>query len=212
MEREPFVSLASSMLRESLNMTPTERKIFEYLEAVEREKISKLEKILDIKNIYIHIYSLSRKGVIETNQQIEQKFVPKIESFIQLNSEIDSNSIGSIIGKSKKQLALFEEISAILSKSKTDRINRRDVLKLPDASPGILKGLLQKNVLNEISVEVGRLKPKSGIMIHRPFPLNEYQQQALGEIESVFESKETWLLHGVTSSGKPKFTFTSSIN
>ena len=202
MESETFVSLSSSMMGENVNLTPTEKKIIEYLRGVEYEKISRLEKILDIKNIYPHIYSLSGKGLIETNQQIEQKFVPKIESFIRLNSEIDSNSIGSIIGKSKKQLALFEEISTILSESKTDKINRRDVLKLPDASPSVLKGLLQKNVLNQISVEVGRLTSKSEIKTHRPFPLNEFQQQALKEIESVFESKETCLLHGVTSSGK----------
>jgi Primosomal protein N' (replication factor Y) - superfamily II helicase len=55
MESETFVSLSSSMMRESLNLTPTERKIFEYLEAVEREKISKTRKKFSISKTSISI-------------------------------------------------------------------------------------------------------------------------------------------------------------
>ena len=65
----------------------------------------------------------------------------------------------------------------------------------------MIKSLIDKNVLVEYHLETGRLKRIEGEVSGR-VQLNEYQQQALQEIETSFETQDVCLLHGITSSGK----------
>src|SRR5690606_35304569 len=65
----------------------------------------------------------------------------------------------------------------------------------------VIKDLVKKEIFELEEREVGRLPEVKGGATAE-LELNNFQIKALGEIKTHFESKDTVLLHGVTSSGK----------
>lgn len=134
-------------------------------------------------------------------QDFAHTFAPKTEMRLRLNPKIEEKQIADFIGRAKKQQLLFAEISRFLSENNADSIGKKAALELSGASSAVLKGLIEKQILQEYSVETARID--SDIAAQRtPYPLNEYQQTAMNEINRCFAEKNTCLLHGVTSSGK----------
>jgi primosomal protein N' (replication factor Y) len=129
------------------------------------------------------------------------RFIPKTETFIQINPELDADSVAGLLGRAKKQQLLLDEINHYLTENNGSRVSKKKVSDLPGYSPSVLNGLLQKEILLAPSIETGRIT--SGIIPSRePYPLNEHQQKALIDLNDCFKDKQTSLLHGVTSSGK----------
>lgn len=199
-ESETWIAMENT---EAINFSPTatEKKIIDYLQNKGATKISEIEKELNIRNIFSHIYALTAKRIISTYETIEQRFSPKIEKFISLNPNINPTDIFNLIGKAKKQQVLFEQIVSLLSKHNTPCINRQQLLNETGTSAAVLDGLIRKNILHQFSREVGRI-PSEVKATRKPFPLSVYQQQAFDEISTCFGHKNTCLFHGVTSSGK----------
>ena len=135
-------------------------------------------------------------------EDLQQKMGPRTETYLQLNTTIDNESIINLIGRAKKQKTLFEELKRYLQENQTsDLIPRKEIARLGDYSSSVLKGLIDKGVVLSLELEVF---PKDNELTptRESFPLNEPQQQAYGAILKSFEDKPTCLLHGVTSSGK----------
>ncbi len=200
MESETCVELKNTE-ENDFPLTPTEKKITTYLQDKGEAKIAELEKNLKIKNVFPHIYRLTEKGIITTYETIERKYKPKTEKIISLNPEIDQKNIPELIGRAKKQKALYEQIISLLSQKNTPYISREEILKETKTSPAVLNGLIEKNILRQFSKEVSRIASEVEAS-RKPFPLSEHQQQAFDEICNGFADKNTCLLHGVTSSGK----------
>ncbi|NJW55233.1 DEAD/DEAH box helicase family protein, partial [Salinimicrobium oceani] len=76
-----------------------------------------------------------------------------------------------------------------------------ELTKESKASAAVIKALIDKEVLEEVTVQAQRFQFEEGELAGK-VALNEYQQQALQEIETAFESQDVCLLHGITSSGK----------
>lgn len=133
---------------------------------------------------------------------LQQKYTQRTENHIFLSPDLDDKNTESIIGKSaKKQLPLYREITAILSKKTQPSISKKELLEITGYSPVVLKGLIDKNVVQQTEVEISRIA-SDAVTTHTPHPLNAYQQTAFDEIIKCFGEKQTCLLHGVTSSGK----------
>lgn len=128
-------------------------------------------------------------------------FKPWTESFIRLHSSLNVKSLPGIIGRAKKQQALLDEISLFLSENKRDSISRKEISGFSSFSPSVLNGLLQKQILETFDMEKGRIVNEN-MPLRKAYPLSELQQKALNELNNCFNSKQTCLLHGVTSSGK----------
>ncbi|MFA6839045.1 MAG: primosomal protein N', partial [Dysgonamonadaceae bacterium] len=200
MESETFLSLNHIDFTD-IELTPTESKICDYLQLGKPAKIAQISKDLKIKNILPHIYSLTSKEAIISNENIHQKFIPKTENHLRINPEIDNKDIPTLIGKAVKQQHLYNLFIALLAEKKVTSLNRKELLELTQFSSAVLNGLLAKNILIQFPMIVDRLNSDDEIK-REPFPLNASQEKALVEIMKCFQSKNTCLLHGVTSSGK----------
>lgn len=132
---------------------------------------------------------------------LQEKYTQRTEIHIQIHPDFSAEYIESVIGRAKKQLELYREITEILSQKTSSSISRKELLDTTGYSPAVLKGLIDKNVIEQISVDVSRLE-KDITATRTPFALNPYQQTAFDEIINCFKEKNTCLLHGVTSSGK----------
>lgn len=135
------------------------------------------------------------------SDDLKSKFKPKTETFIKINPDLDTVNIKDLIGRATKQQSLLAELQNLLSVSKKEQISRKVISELSNYSISVLNGLITKNILLSVTIETSRIdsdiKPS-----RKPFPLNEFQQEALHEIFNCFDIKPTCLLHGVTSSGK----------
>ena len=130
-------------------------------------------------------------------RDLGRTYAPKTETYLLINPSLEKKYISDLIGKAKKQQQLFDEITNIFIERDTESISKKEL----NASPCVLKRLIEKQILQEVSVEVGRLNYADNA-IRKSFPLNEFQQQAFDEIINCFAGKNTCLLYGVTSSGK----------
>ena len=83
----------------------------------------------------------------------------------------------------------------------TQEIARHKLIELAEVGPNICKELIEKGIFECYEVEIGRLAQVG----EAPVELNELnpvQQKAFEEINEQFATKNTVLLHGVTSAGK----------
>ena len=135
------------------------------------------------------------------SDNIKSKFKPKTETYLKINTNIDTDLIVEIIGRAKKQKSLFKQLYNYFEEKEINKINKSDLSNFTNYSPSVLNGLLQKEILQAFDLEVGRInnevKP-----LREPYPLSEAQNKSFENIINVFKDKSTCLLHGVTSSGK----------
>ena len=154
------------------------------------------------------IKSLVEKKVIAIEENLSEKYSPKYEKYLALNPEIDSNEQLNLtfqnLAKAPRQsdiLLVYCSLARPLEPDGKRNISRSVILKkVPDGSAAI-RSLIEKNILEEHDVEIGRLDDGK-YDIRSAYKLNGVQEQGLSEIRSQFHKKEVVLLHGVTSSGK----------
>lgn len=181
------------------SLSETEKLITDAFLKTSSIKLSEIAKQSKIKNVLPHIHSLVQKNAIEIEGKIEDKYTPKIENFIRINPNIDKALVPSLIGNAAKQRQLFEKIEIIFSEEK--EISRKQLISQTSTSVAVLNGLIQKNILEQFSLEISRIDSDSD-SVRTPFPLNSAQETALLSVKEIFEQKQVCLLHGVTASGK----------
>ncbi|MGQ8337586.1 replication restart helicase PriA [Sunxiuqinia sp. A32] len=169
--------------------------------------ISEINKFLGKKSSLSTLKLLLEKNAIILEEKLKDSYKPKTAAYVSLNPKLDDSKkleqAFEQIKRAKKQTSLLE---AFLSETKyhTDvksRIAKRELLEKSHSSDGILKSLVDKDILQLEDIEIGRLdfEENGSITINE---LNEAQEQALIELKENFKKDRPVLLHGVTSSGK----------
>lgn len=88
-------------------------------------------------------------------------------------------------------------------------VTRDELMNSAHCTSATLKNLVDRKLLVPYEREVGRLNHGGEPHLENIKPLNEAQQEAYNKIMFSFLKKNVVLLHGVTSSGKPRYTYTS---
>ena len=189
------------------SLTDKEYLVIEALENTNVLSISEVQQIIDQKQVYPIIKSLIEKKLIVAEEEIKEKYKPKIEDFIGLTDDADNEEklkqiFTALEKKAFKQLELLMEYIKISDRygNKKNFIKKSELLKNVEAKSNIINQLIRKNIFQLIEEEVGRLDYSS--KANYTVTLNEYQQQAFVSIQEQFKTKDVVLLHGVTSSGK----------
>lgn len=110
----------------------------------------------------------------------------KIEKYVGLNIDMSNLSNYKITSKQKEIIDLISEKGTVLKK---------------ELSSSIVKTLVDKGILKEIEKEVYREVVTDG-SIKEKYPLTVDQQKVVDTVLSTFGEPITYLLHGVTGSGK----------
>jgi primosomal protein N' (replication factor Y) (superfamily II helicase) len=170
--------------------------------------VDTLIKNTGIKNILPILKVLLEKGAIEINESLAQKYRAKTEIYIRLpkenRKEENLQKIFEKLERSRKQLdalMLYIDLSKCLQPQLAREISKKELTEKTGISTTVLNSLIEKEILEFYKKEVGRLDV-SETDTSDVYPLNEYQQTALLEIEKQFIEKPVVLLHGITSSGK----------
>ncbi|EDP70402.1 primosomal protein N' [Flavobacteriales bacterium ALC-1] len=204
LESETIISKNDKIEVKDSELKDDEFLIYEALHHQSSLKINDVVSILDKKRVLPVINGLVEKGVLHLQEELYEKYQPKLVRYIKLHSD----------HKSEKQLQnLLEELSRApkqrevilalftMEGSSSEPIKVSELAKRSGASATIIKTLIDKGVLEDYHVRTDRVQFDGEGNADAKI-LNEAQQQAFNEIDACFKTKSVTLLHGVTSSGK----------
>jgi len=207
-ESETIVELNESHRPDDESLSETEKKILEVLNDVKHISVKELQKGLsEKKSILPVIRSLIESEAIIVSENLKDNYHPKLEIRVRLKDEIDEDRLQKLfvlMKQAPKQVALlmkYVELSGILKKQEPKVVSKKELLAAAEVQPGVLKALIDKNIFETYTEDIGRLDTSEQAV--SPYKeLNTFQQTAYQEIRSCFDTKNVCLLHGVTSSGK----------
>ncbi|WYP25027.1 primosomal protein N' [Alkalihalobacillus sp. FSL W8-0930] len=136
-------------------------------------------------------------GQLAVHYVVKEKGKKKTEKWVKLHPEGDQTLVKPT---AHKQLELIRYLS-----DRNESIKSQELLQLTQSTRAVLKTLIDKGLIEEWDKETYR-DPFQGIDVPSspPLPLTDEQQQAFSSIKQTIEEEksETFLLHGVTGSGK----------
>ena len=204
LESETIITLINKEPKDKFKLSDQEFLVLEALQVQSSLHINDIRAILDKKNVVSILQSLLEKGVIGVQEEVYEKYSPKIKRYIKLSSDFSSEESLKLLldslTRAPKQKQVLMTLFMLSSKEKKP-IESVFLQKKSDTSSSVINGLVGKGVLEEYFIRKDRIaydgNDSSDIK-----KLSDAQSEALNKIKTSFETKNTALLHGVTSSGK----------
>jgi len=191
------------------DLSDQEFQIFEALELQDELDLKEISEILQIKTIQPIIKRLIDKRVIITKEELNQKFTPKTQLFVQLHElYADEISLNLLIDDLSNDSRKEKQCEAVikyteLANEKGDYFKPvlRSELDKAGASVSAINTLEKNGVFTIERKKISRLQDRDNDIDGRK-ELSLSQKTALQEIKTCFQEKDVALLHGVTGSGK----------
>ena len=188
--------------------TDKEHTILEALQTSASLSFEDVSVMLSIKTVQVFISKLIKKGAIVIYEEIKDKYKPKLVDYIGVNPDLLTNELKLkevLDTLEKKAFKQAEVLLSVLHLLKTDETAKqlglvKKSILLKSFDTAVIKGLVKKEIFIETELETSRL-----LFVHKEKTnktLNDFQIQAVKDIEQQFETKQAVLLHGVTGSGK----------
>lgn len=176
--------------------------IFEALQHQARLSIQQIIEILGKKNVFAVIKTLLDKNAISIKEQIYEQYKPKLVKYIQL-SEVWSGAdklpeLLELVNRAKKQRELILTYFQLQTTKKPIKVEQ--LLEVSNVSSAVLKSLVDKEILAYYFIQKDRINFNGTSSEIKE--LTNHQQKAYLAIKQSFNSKQTALLKGITSSGK----------
>lgn len=185
-----------------IGFSEREMMIIETLQKRKELSIEDIQIIIGIKSVAPFIKHLQETGIIFFKEEVIETYSPKKAIVYYLHENFRSNKdlqlLFTELEKAPKQLDVLLNFR-LLQKS-SSFVAHTELVSNKSLSLNALQGLIKKGILIKQYVEVDRIefeKTKAEM-----FVLKDFQQVALEQINEQWKSKDTVLLHGVTSSGK----------
>jgi len=204
LESETIISLNNVVSIKDSELKDDEFLIFEALQQQSALKVNEISDILNKNNILPVIKRLLEKDAITVEEEIYEKYKPKLVRYVKLNPEYSSNeNLQTLLEKLKgapKQSAIVMALFSLAANTNKP-IKISELITKSEASSTQIKTLIDKQILEEYFIQTDRIQ-YSGEEKEAIKTLNEHQENTLNQISQSFEKYNVTLLHGVTSSGK----------
>ncbi len=182
--------------------------ILNYVENKKICTISELQSFCKDFNVLPQVKKLLTLDALFISEELRDSYKPKTDTYYSLSPNCRTDeTLGAqmdALARAPKQLeALMHFISQVggLSKAKQGEALRREDAQNKQISIPALGELVKKNILCVEKRKVSRID-YNATNVEEAHPLSPEQATALSQIEQAWESKQTTLLFGVTSSGK----------
>ncbi|MBO4778084.1 MAG: primosomal protein N' [Bacteroidales bacterium] len=203
LESEAILSVNSEF--DCMLLTEIERDAFLLIEKNQGMTMFDLAKMLGKKSVATLTQRLVALDAISVGELISSQYKPKIKTFVRFaqspNNKEFVNTAFAKVSKAAKQQELFLKLLDLYARQKTKddfAVEKTELLK--QTTPQVLSELQKKEIVlfeNRVVSRFETYSPIKGLA-----QLSDKQTIALQEIQSTFETRQTCLLHGVTSSGK----------
>ncbi|MEQ8908012.1 MAG: primosomal protein N' [Vicingaceae bacterium] len=180
--------------------------VVEALELREVLDLKEISEILDVKHVQPKIKSLIEKKAVITEEEIKQRFKPKMVEYVKLtNKASDETKMKAIFDELERAPRQLEMLMTFLQLSqhysqKPQEVKKLQLQKAVNATAALVNELVKKEVFEIYQVEAGRLSGEEASSVQKE--LSDAQTDALNGIKTHWKEKDVVLLHGVTSSGK----------
>jgi primosomal protein N' (replication factor Y) len=215
---------------QSTTLSDKEFLILEALEVRNILTLNDVSQIIEQQTVYPIIKSLIEKGAVLIQEELKEKFKPKIETFVRITDFADDEEnlkgiFSALEKKAAKQLDVLMAYITISKRYSTERqeVKKSAIVQMVAGAEAALASLVKKNIFETYEREVGRFA--NGDHENKIVSLNEIQQQVFHSIQQQYgwekaaiktesagldflddakplTEKDVVLLHGVTSSGK----------
>lgn len=173
-----------------------------------RISVNDVSDILKLKNVMPLMKGLIEKGVIRSEEEIREKYKPKMIEMIRLGDEADSeHKLQAVFSSLEKRKAekQTDALLLFLKLSEWDQGRRveveRNKLTKQNIQSSTINAMVEKGIFHSYTKQTGRLT--SGQIVQEAAKaLSEAQERARKEILRQWKERDVCLLHGVTSSGK----------
>ena len=203
LESETLISLNKSSDSEISNLSDEEYLVFEALQQQSSLKIDEINTIINKKNSFPILQRLLDQKIIVSEQEVSEKYKPKLVRCVKIHSDYENqNNLQDLLEsltRSVKQRELVLNYFSLATQN--TQIEVSELKTKSNATSTQIKALIDKGVFEDYFFQTDRVKfENSGVGISKD--LNNYQELALKQINTSFETYDISLLHGVTSSGK----------
>ena len=204
LESETIITLNTNISIDYSELNDLEFLVFEALQSQPTLHINDIRSILDRKNVMGVLNNLIKKKCIAIQEEVNEKYRPKIKRFIKLSSRYTSEenlkNLLDTLTRAPKQRKVLMTLFTLSSQEKK-AIESVLLQKKSNSNSAVINSLIKKEILEEYFIQKDRvefnLDKNSEIK-----SLSESQTIALNEINKSFNQNDVTLLHGVTSSGK----------
>ncbi len=196
---------------DSAPLPDTQMQIIDVLQNNGKMRVAELEEKTHLKSLGKIVNDMLAAGIIEIDEKIVERYRTRKESFVRLTiARDDEDSLHAFMDSLRRSPKGERLLLAYLTKSRwfarnepVADIEKKDLLESTATSAAVLKGLVDKGILEIYTREVNRFKQSPTKYENTTLPpLSEAQQRAEKDIRAAFKEKQVVLLHGVTGSGK----------
>ena len=197
------IKLCKELYEAEKNKSALKAKLLKILSEKEVHTISQLQKEVKKKSIYTTINSLQTKGAVTILNLIEEAKVKiKTAKFVKLAKSKDDiyEFIPDIESRSHKQVMILLEL---LSR-KSEDVLQSDLIQKTKSSHSSIRSLEEKGLIEVFDKEIERSFEELYSEEIKIFDLTDKQNEIVETISKDITANnfETYLLHGVTGSGK----------
>lgn len=196
-------------VEEAIDLNEQEKVIVNILHERGRMTMQELSEAIELKNIQPILKSLIGRRILISEEEVKEKFKPKITDFVTLKNDVNNDQQLSLLfsdlekRRAQKQadaLMIFLRLSGWNNGSQRP-VERLKLQQEAGVTATVINAMQEKNIFDIESKITGRLG--EGLLASDSAkPLSPDQQATYEKIIEEWQSKEICLLHGVTSSGK----------
>ncbi len=191
------------LLSEEKNHGTVRGSILKILSEKDEINLSYLQKILKKKNIYSVLRTLEKSGAVVMLEEVEgAKVKVKKARYVKLEKSVSEvyAHLPELDSRSPKQVKIILELIAKKGKA----LPAAELLKKTEASQSSLDSLEKKGLISVFEKEVERRFTEYYTEEHIKITLTERQAEIVTKVSEEVKDKKfrTYLLHGVTGSGK----------
>jgi len=197
------IIVCSDLYSKEKNKTSLKGKILKALSEKDEITISSLQKLVKKKSIYSVLQSLERAGALNVLTELsDAKVRIKTANFVKLSRPLAEiyDFIPEIETRSQKQVAILLEL--ISKKNKMESLAQ--LLRKTETTKSSVDSLEKKGFVEIFEKEIERKYVEEYKEQLQDFELTEKQKSIIAEVSPSIGNGEfkTFLLHGVTGSGK----------
>ena len=185
-------------------LSDDEQLILNILDNKSSLSVEELSAYVDTPKVLLFVKKMLDKGLIILDEEIKQKYIPKIENYVRFNPELKADTEAfsqAFVGleKAPKQKEIFMHLLSLEGAGKP--IKTTTLIQESGATHASLKTMVDKGILEVYQLQTDRtfVEDTETEIIYE---LSEAQQVACQSIEKQFTTHDIVLFQGVTGSGK----------
>lgn len=209
LQSESFVEVHPDFSGEISNLSQNEIKILGLLSTNGTAKVSDITKAVNIQKIMPLLKTMIEKKIIIMDEELKQRYTPKIETYLKLSPEyLDAEKGRQLFDSLEGKASSRKQLEVLLKFMQQTDFGKQSIRKSiftqdKDLSLSSLKTLIKNGVIVAYDQQESRLIDVDKTQSVSTIKLSDQQQEAFEKIDILNpEAKQITLVHGVTSSGK----------